>query len=85
MTDEMPAPTMLRLIWNKVSEMAMAMIPLAKRMSTSRVEPGQRDDQLLYRLFGNSLKPRHAADGQECDVAGGHPEPARRQCMAQFV
>ena len=39
MIAEIPAPTALRLMWKRVSEVAMAMIPLAKRIKTSRREP----------------------------------------------
>ena len=41
MMAEIPAPTAFRLMWNSVSDVAMAMIPLANRIRMSRDDPCQ--------------------------------------------
>ena len=47
--------------------------------------PGQRHPQLLARVVGHALEPRHAADRQQRDVARGDAVAARGQRVPELV
>jgi hypothetical protein len=47
--------------------------------------PRNRHEEFPQRLLGHALQPRHAADGQERNVARPDAEPLRRQRMPKLM
>jgi hypothetical protein len=46
---------------------------------------GERDEQFLPRILGHPLEPRHAADGEQRDVARANAVVPRRERVAELV
>ena len=47
--------------------------------------PRERHQEFLAGILGHPLQTSHSTNGQKRDVAGGDPEAAGRQGMAQFM